>query len=36
VFEGPGIAADIVAGLAEYLRRDGFRELRQAVGVKAG
>jgi dihydroorotate dehydrogenase len=34
VFEGPGIARGIVAGLAEKLRRAGLQELRQAVGME--
>ena len=36
VFEGPGIAKGIVAGLAERLQRVGLRELAQAVGSEAG
>jgi len=36
VFEGPGIASDIVAGLAEYVRHAGLRDLREAVGIQAG
>ncbi len=35
VFEGPGLARDIVWGLRERLARDGSRELSEAVGTAA-
>jgi dihydroorotate dehydrogenase len=35
VYEGPGLAKRINLGLAEMLRRDGFTNLAQAVGVDA-
>ena len=35
VYAGPGLAASIVRGLAELLRRDGFKHVTQAVGVDA-
>ena len=33
VYEGPGLAARISAGLATLLRRDGFKSVADAVGV---
>jgi dihydroorotate dehydrogenase len=35
VYEGPGIAAEICTGLRERLQRDGFANVRDAVGVEA-
>jgi len=35
VYEGPGLAAEICSGLRQRLRRDGFANLREAVGVDA-
>ena len=35
VYEGPGLAARINAGLADLLRRDGFGSINEAVGVDA-
>jgi len=35
VYEGPGIARKIVAGLAERLNRDGFATIKDAVGATA-
>ena len=34
IYQGPGIARDINEGLAEFLRRDGFRSLDEAVGSR--
>ena len=36
VFEGPGIARSIVAGLADQLQRAGLKDLKQAVGTQVG
>jgi dihydroorotate dehydrogenase len=33
IYEGPGIAARINAGLADLLRRGGFRSISEAVGI---
>jgi dihydroorotate dehydrogenase len=33
IYEGPGLAASIKAGLVALLRRDGFRSISDAVGV---
>ena len=33
VYQGPGLVAEITAGLAALLRRDGFSQLSQAVGA---
>jgi dihydroorotate dehydrogenase len=35
VYEGVGVLREINEGLAEYLRRDGFRSLDEAVGCRA-
>jgi dihydroorotate dehydrogenase len=35
VYEGPGLAKRINAGLARLLKADGFRSLADAVGVDA-
>jgi dihydroorotate dehydrogenase len=35
VYEGPGLARRINAGLTDLLRRDGFAHVREAVGVDA-
>jgi len=35
VFEGPGLARDIVGGLRERLAREGMRRLCEAVGMKS-
>ena len=35
IFEGPGTAGDINAGLTRLLKRDGYTSIRQAVGVEA-
>jgi len=35
VYAGPGLPAAIVQGLADLLRRDGFKHVAQAVGVDA-
>lgn len=35
VYEGPGLAARINAGLVELLKRDGFSSVSEAVGVDA-
>lgn len=35
VYEGPGLAARINAGLADLLKRDGFGSINEAVGVDA-
>jgi dihydroorotate dehydrogenase len=35
VYEGPGLARRIARGLAERLRRDGFRSVADAVGVES-
>ncbi|MCA1653801.1 MAG: dihydroorotate dehydrogenase (quinone), partial [Sphingomonadales bacterium] len=32
VYEGPGLARRITAGLADRLRRDGFASIAEAVG----
>jgi len=32
VYEGPGIAGNIVRGLLQRMEREGIRELRQVVG----
>ena len=32
VYEGPGIARSIAAGLAQLVRRDGFANIGEAVG----
>ena len=34
IYQGPGIARDINEGLAEFLRRNGFRSLDEAVGSR--
>jgi dihydroorotate dehydrogenase len=36
VYEGPGLAREIVAGLRARLAAEGLRELRDAVGSRAG
>jgi dihydroorotate dehydrogenase len=36
VFHGPGLVDEIVAGLGECLRRDGFSSISDAVGADAG
>lgn len=36
VYEGPSVTKRIAAGLAELLRRDGFSNVSEAVGVDAG
>ncbi|KAB8139878.1 quinone-dependent dihydroorotate dehydrogenase [Chloroflexia bacterium SDU3-3] len=36
VYEGPGVVRTLKQGLADLLRRDGFRSLGEAVGVDAG
>ncbi len=36
VYRGPGLAKQISNGIAERLRRDGFKALSEAVGVDAG
>jgi dihydroorotate dehydrogenase len=33
VYQGPGLIAEINAGLAEMLRRDGFSRMSEAVGA---
>ncbi len=33
IYEGPGIAEKIKSGLADLLRRDGFRSIGEAVGI---
>ncbi len=33
VYQGPGLVAEIAAGLAALLRRDGFSSLSEAVGA---
>jgi dihydroorotate dehydrogenase len=33
IYEGPGVAERIKAGLADLLRRDGFRSIGEAVGI---
>jgi dihydroorotate dehydrogenase len=33
VFRGPGLVAEIMAGLAALLRRDGFSQLSEAIGA---
>ncbi len=33
VYEGPGVVPDILNGLVELLKRDGFSNVTQAVGV---
>ena len=33
VYEGPGIAKEIVAGLIERMKQRGITEIRQAVGT---
>jgi dihydroorotate dehydrogenase len=33
VYEGPGLAAEIMRGLSDLLRRDGFTSIGQAVGA---
>jgi len=35
VYEGPGLVKTVVRGLAEQLRKDGFKDLHQAVGTRA-
>jgi len=35
VYEGTGLVREIVCGLAERLREQGFRQLKQAVGICA-
>ena len=34
VYEGPGIVKRIKTGLVELLKRDGFRNIRQAIGAE--
>ena len=34
IYEGPGLIARIKSGLADLLRRDGFRSISEAVGSK--
>jgi dihydroorotate dehydrogenase len=36
IYEGPGVARQINEGLAEILKREGFRTLDEAVGCRAG
>jgi dihydroorotate dehydrogenase len=36
VYEGPGIAKEIVSGLRERLTQSGFKDISQAVGSEAG
>jgi dihydroorotate dehydrogenase len=36
IYEGPGVARRINEGLAEILKREGFRTLDEAVGCRAG
>jgi dihydroorotate dehydrogenase len=36
IYEGPAVVKKIKIGLAQLLRRDGFKSLRDAVGTKAG
>lgn len=36
VYEGPGVTRRIAEGLANLLRRDGFANVRDAVGIDAG
>jgi dihydroorotate dehydrogenase len=33
IYQGPGLVAEIKAGLAALLRRDGFSQLSEAVGA---
>jgi dihydroorotate dehydrogenase len=33
VYEGPGIARKILAGLEQLMRRDGFASIAEAVGT---
>ena len=35
IYEGPGVARRINEGLAEILKREGFRTLDEAVGCRA-
>lgn len=35
VYEGPGIASDIVNGLRAHLHKNGFNDLSQAIGCRA-
>jgi dihydroorotate dehydrogenase len=35
VYEGPGIARNVVSGLLELLEKNGLRDVRQAVGINA-
>ena len=36
IYEGPGVARRVNEGLAEILKREGFRTLDEAVGCRAG
>jgi dihydroorotate dehydrogenase len=36
IYEGPGVARQINEGLAEIVKREGFRTLDEAVGCRAG
>ncbi len=36
IYEGPGVAGRINEGIAEIMKREGFRELDDAVGCRAG
>lgn len=36
IYEGPGVARRINEGLAEILKREGFRSLDEAIGCRAG
>jgi dihydroorotate dehydrogenase len=35
VFEGPQIAAQINLELVDFLKKDGFNNISEAVGIKA-
>jgi dihydroorotate dehydrogenase len=35
IYEGPGMVAQLLAGLRELLQRDGYRSVREAIGVDA-
>ena len=36
IYEGPGVVSRIVRGMSEYLARDGFSSISEAVGTDGG
>jgi len=36
IFEGPQLASEINLGLAEFLKKDGFKNIPEVIGVDSG